>query len=119
MKAILKLIVVVLVANALWRVGSAYVSFYRFKDSVRAAAMDQRQSEYRLRQKILELASMYDVPLTEEAITIRREQRHTFVEGSYVTPVAVLPGYEYQWPFSMAVDAYVVAPPSLDEPARP
>ena len=82
--------------------------------------MDQSQSEDRLRQKILELASMYDVPLTEEAVTIRRDQRHTFVEGSYISPVAVLPGYEYQWPFSMAVDAYVIdLPPSLDEPAKP
>ena len=96
MKAILKLVVVVLMANALWRVGSAYVSFYRFRDSVRAAAMDQRQSDDRLRQKILELASMNDVPLSEEAIAIRREEHHTYVDGSYKTPVAVLPGYEYQ-----------------------
>jgi hypothetical protein len=118
-KAILKLIAVVLIANALWRVGSAYASFYRFKDSVRAAAMDQRQSEDHLRQKILELASMYDVPLTEEAITIRREQGHTIVESPYTTPVAVLPGYEYQWPFSVDVDAHVIASTSPNDPAGP
>lgn len=111
MKAILKLIVVVLMANALWRIGSAYTSFYKFKDSVRAAAMDEGKSEDDLRQKILELASTYDVPLTAEAITIRREQRQTVVESSYTTPVAVLPGYEYQWPFSLVVDAFPIGPP--------
>jgi hypothetical protein len=110
-KAILKLIVVVLIANAIWRVGSAYTSFYKFKDAVYAAAMDQGKSEDDLREKILELASAYDVPLTAESITIRRETRHTVVESSYITPVALLPGYEYQWPFSLDVDAYVIALP--------
>ena len=119
MKAILKLIVVVLIANALWRIGSAYTSFYKFKDSVRAAAMDEGKSEDDLRQKIVELASTYDVPLTAEAITIRREPHHTAVEGSYTTPVAVLPGYEYQWPFSLDIDAYPITPPTRLDPARP
>src|SRR5882724_6310109 len=99
-------------ANALWRIGSAYVSFYRFKDSVRFAAMDLRKSEDALRTNILELASTYDVPLAEDAITIRREAQHTLVGGSYTTPIAVLPGYEYKWPFSVDIDAYAAVPPS-------
>ena len=119
MKAILKLIVVVLIANALWRVGSAYLSFYRFKDSVRVAATDQGKSADDLRQKIVELASTYDVPLTPDAITIRREANHTIVESSYTTPLAVLPGYEYPWPFSLEVDAYAMAPGSLTNIPRP
>jgi hypothetical protein len=111
-KRLIKLIVVVLMANALWRIGSAYVSFYRFKDSVRFAAMDLRKSEDDLRIHILELASTYDVPLDEDAITIRREAQHTLVEGSYKTPIAVLPGYEYKWPFSLDIDAYATVPPA-------
>jgi hypothetical protein len=111
-KTIVKLIVVVLIANALWRLGSAYTSFYRFKDSVREAAMDQARSEDDLRLKIVELASTYDLPLTPEAITIRRELHHTFVEGSYTMPVAVLPGYQYPWAFSVDVDAFVIVPPA-------
>jgi hypothetical protein len=105
MKAILKLVVVVLVANAFWRIGSAYTTFFRFKDSVRIAATDPGKSEDDLRQKILELASTYDVRLPAEAITIHREVRHTVVGGSYTMPIAVLPGFEYQWPFTMDVDA--------------
>jgi len=119
-KALLKLVVFVLMANALWRVGSAYASFYRFRDSVRAAAMDQRQSDDRLRQKILELASTYDLPLAEEDILIRRDEHHTFVDSSYTTPVAVLPGYAYRWPFTLEVDAYMIAPPPpLNDLGRP
>ena len=56
----------VLIANALWRIGTAYVAFYKFKDSVRSGVDGKGQSEEELRQKILELASTYDVPLAEE-----------------------------------------------------
>jgi hypothetical protein len=118
-KRLIKLIVVVLIANALWRIGSAYVSFYRFKDSVRFAATDLRKSEDDLRTNILELASTYDVPLAEDAISIRREAQHTLVETSYKTPIAVLPGYEYQWPFRVDIDAYAPVPPGTNDAARP
>jgi hypothetical protein len=110
-KTVLKLIVVVLMINALWRLGAAYVSFYEFKDSVRLAAMAQGQSDDILRQKILELASTYGVPLAEDDIAIRRDQHHTYVETSYKAVVAVLPGYKYEWPFKVDVDAYVIVPP--------
>jgi hypothetical protein len=111
MKAVLKLIVVVLMANALWSVGSAYASLYKFKDSVYAAAMEEGKSVDDLREKILELASTYDLPLTAETLTIRREVHRTTVEGSFTKPVAVLPGYEYAWPFTVDIDAYVIVPP--------
>ena len=58
MKTVLKLIVVGLMLNALWRLGSAYVSFYEFKDSVRIAALGSKSDDV-LRQRILELASTY------------------------------------------------------------
>jgi hypothetical protein len=119
-KRLIKLIVVVLIANALWRIGAAYVSFYRFKDSVRFAATDLRKSEDELRSSILELASTYDVPLAEDAIAIHREAQHTLVEGSYKTPIAVLPGYEYKWPFSVDIDAYAPVPPgTANDAAKP
>ena len=120
MKALIKLIIVVLLANALWRVASAYTSFYKFKDSVYAAAMDENRSEDDLREKIVELASTYDVPLTADTVSIHREVHRTTVEGSYKMPVAVLPGYEVQWPFSVQIDAYVIAPRTeLKDLARP
>lgn len=111
MKAIFKLIVVALLANALWRVGTAYASFYRFKDSVYEAAIQEATTEEELRQKIAGLAETYDLPLTEDAITVTRDVHHTTIQGSYKKPVAVLPGYEYPWAFNLDIDAYVIAPP--------
>jgi len=111
MKTVLKLIVVGLMLNALWRLGSAYVSFYEFKDSVRIAALGSKSDDV-LRQRILELASTYDLPVAEEDIIIRREEHHTYVESPYTAAVPVLPGYKYQWPFKVDVDAYVIVPPT-------
>jgi hypothetical protein len=110
MKTVLKLIIVGLMLNALWRLGAAYVSFYEFRDSVRIAALGAKSDDV-LRQKIVELASTYDLPLAEEDIIIRRDDHHTYVESSYTASVPVMPGYKYQWPFKVEVDAYAIVPP--------
>ena len=111
MKTLIKLIVVALLANALWRVGTAYTAFYRFKDSVTEAATLGEGTEEELRQKIAELASTHDLPLTPDDITVTREVHHTSVRGSFKKPVYVLPGVEYQWPFNVDVDAYPITQP--------
>ena len=37
---------------------------------------------------------------------------HTAIHGSYKQGVAMFPGFEYQWPFSIDLDAYPIAPPT-------
>lgn len=119
MKTLIKLAIVALLANALWRLGTTYSSYYRFKDSVYSVIMQLGRSDDDLREKIAELATTYDVPLNAEDITIRREENHVVVEGSYKKAVGLLPGYEYPWGFNVSVDAYVTAPPRLNELPRP
>jgi hypothetical protein len=111
-KTILKLIVVALLANALWRVGTAYASFYKFKDSIFDAAMQPGSTEEDLKQKIVELAATYDLPLKPDALTVDRDVHRTAVQASFTKPVAILPGYDYPWPFTVDIDAYVIAPPT-------
>jgi hypothetical protein len=118
-KAFLKLIVVALIANALWHVGSALIPYYKFKDSVHEAAMVTERTENDLRQKIVELASTYDLPVTADMVTIRSQEHHTIVEASFTQPISVLPGYQFPWPFRMTVDAYVMTPVRLNESRKP
>jgi hypothetical protein len=110
MKLLIKLAVVALLANAAWRLGLEYLAHYRFADSVQEAAIDSSQSDAQLRQEVLELAAKYEVPLTDEALTIRTENRRRFINGSYVKPITILPGYDRNWSFTLAVDSYVIAP---------
>ena len=64
-KFVIKLVIVALLANAAWRVGNAYLAFYRFNDALaEASQFDAGQVRpTNLRQKVLELADQYDVPL--------------------------------------------------------
>jgi hypothetical protein len=108
-KAILKLAIAALIANASWRVGSAYLSFYKFKDAVQETTQfDADRSDELLRQRILELAAQYDVPVAADGFTIQRSDYHTIVDGAYTQKIDVLPGYPYPWRFSFHTDTFVV-----------
>ncbi len=119
-KAAIKLILVVLMANAIWRAGSAYISYYRFQDAVKDMAIHSKDmSDDQMKAKVIELAAAYDEPLAAEAIAVRRAEHHTFIEGSYTKLVTVLPGYDYAWPFSLNVDGEVIAPVTLGNLPNP
>jgi hypothetical protein len=103
-KFLIKLAIAGLIANATWRLGSAYLQFYKFKDAVaETATFGQRSTEAQIHQRILELATQYDVPLAD--VTVQRNDRnHVIIDGSYVQDIELLPGYRRQWPFTMHVD---------------
>jgi len=103
-KFLVKLAIAGLIANATWRLGSAYLQFYKFKDAVaETATFGQRSTEAQIQQRVLELASQYDVPLAD--VTVKRNDRnHVIIDGSYVQGIEFVPGYRYQWPFEMHVD---------------
>jgi len=110
-KLIVKLAIAALVANACWRIGSAYASYYRFKDSItETARYSKGKSEEQLRQRVLELAATYEVPVDEDTISVKRSENHVIVAASYTKTIDVLPGYPYRWPFTVDIDAYTVDP---------
>src|SRR6185295_11653123 len=106
LKLLVKLALTALVANAAWRVGSAYLQFYRFTDAVsQTAQFGGRRSRTELQQKVAEIAVQYDIPLPAEGFTVVRDGRnHTLIDGSYIQPVDLAPGYKYPWPFDLHVD---------------
>ena len=108
----MKLALAALIANAALRLGSAYVTFYRFKDAVtETVQFGSQKSKAELHQRILELASEYDIPLAADAVSVQRDDRnHTVVDGSYTQPVDVLPGYRYLWSFVCHVDVITLNP---------
>ena len=115
LKLLVKLAIAGLIANAVWRMGSTYLSFYRFRDAVsETAEYSKGKSDAELQQRILEIASNYDVPLTEDQLTVRRQDEHTFVDGSYVQPVDVVPGYRYRWAFTFNIDTVTINPRGTD-----
>jgi hypothetical protein len=109
-KLLIKLALTALIANAVWRIGSEYLLYFQFRDAVREAALVRMLDDQQLRSRILELADEYSVPLAESGFTIEREERRTIVEGTYLKPILVVPGYEYLWRFDWAVDGFATVP---------
>jgi hypothetical protein len=103
-KLILKLAIVALLANAVFRVGSEYVTYVKFRDAMRDAAMFKAATDEDLRRRIMDLSTDYDIPLSDDAFTIHREERHVVIDGSYRKAIEVAPTLRYQWPFSWSID---------------
>jgi hypothetical protein len=120
-KTIVKLALVVVIANGIWHVASAYTSYYKFKDAVADVAIrsSKGMTDDQLKEKVMDLAAEYDEPVAADAIAVRRDERHTYIDASYLKPVSVLPGYNYQWPFSLNVDALVISPVKPGDLANP
>ena len=110
-KTLVKLALAALVAHAVWVLFIVYSAHYRFKDAVASTALFRGQmSESQLHDRILELARDYDVPVTDENLTIRLPQNHTIVESSYTRPVNFFPGFTYPWRFTVKVDTFTLQP---------
>lgn len=111
-KLLIKLAVAALVANALYRIGSEYLTFVRFRDDVRAAAIYKAKTDDDLSRRIAALAVEYDIPLARREVTITRTGSRVTVNGSYHKPIEVVPQYPVQWPFdiSLQVDVSSASP---------
>ena len=104
-KTVFKLLVAALIANAIWHVGTAYMTYYKFQDGTsEIAQFGASKSEDELKAKVMDLASGFDVPLAENAVTVRRENDHTYIDGSYQEQLEVAPGYKVPWVFKIHVD---------------
>jgi hypothetical protein len=109
MKVLIKLAIVALLANATWHVWGVWAAHFKFKDAVQSASQfNGSKSESELQSRIVELAAQYDVPVTEHNFTLRREQNHTIIDGSYVRPVEFLPGFRFPLTFSWHVDTFTM-----------
>jgi hypothetical protein len=110
-KSIIKIAIAILIANGIFQVSSEYVNHYRFNDAVLELATHALgRTDTQLKDKVMELAATYSEPVDADALTIRQEEHHTYVETKYTKPIAVVPGYEVQWPFALNVDGFVIVP---------
>jgi hypothetical protein len=118
MKLLVKLAIAALLANAAYRVGSEYLTYIRFRDAVRDAAIFKAKTDDELRRRIMDLSAEYDIPLSEDAVTIQREARRVSIQGRYEKSVEVVPSFSYSWPFSWDIDVVTSNIPPFMPPKR-
>jgi hypothetical protein len=111
-RTVLKVALLALVANAMWHLFGAFSPQYKFQDGVEYAAHYRTDmSDDLLREKILDLASQFEVPVTAADVAITHRGRQGTVDLSYVRPVELAPGLVYRVPFSVHVDTIAIKPP--------
>ena len=119
MKLIIKLAILAAILNAAFRVGTGYVTYYQFRDTIREAAMFTARTDDELGQAVMDSATNYEVPLEPDGFTMRRDGREALVTGSYTKSIEVFPGYKYPWKFPFTIQAYVnTVPPIAGAPPK-
>lgn len=108
-KLLIRLAIVALLANATFRVGSEYITYVKFRDAIRDAAMFKAKNDTELMSRIASLAEQYEIPLDEDNVTIEREDRKISIEGWYDKPIEVMPNYEYPWHFGLSLEVLTPA----------
>ena len=98
------LIIVALVLNAAYRVGSAYWTHYQFQDSIQQMAQfSEHAAPEDLRTKILEMAGTLGVPIEPDNLTVTRGNRRIDIDGSYFRDLEVVPRFKRRWDFTIHV----------------
>jgi hypothetical protein len=110
MKTILKLLLTAAIANAGWHVASVWLTYFRFKDAVnQASQFSTTLSPPQLERRVLDIASQYSVPITDDNLNVRRDTgmpQHTYVDGTYQEQIELFPRVIYPWTFEVHVDTF-------------
>lgn len=109
MKLLLKLAVAALLANAAFRIGSEYLAHIKFRDAVRDVATYRSTTNEDLRMRIAKLAAQYNVPQSDDGLTITRDARHVTIQGAYEKKIEIVPTYPYPWRFDWELDVLMPA----------
>jgi hypothetical protein len=119
LKFLVKLGIAALILHAGWRIGAEYLTYFEFRDAVRQDALVASSTEDELRDAVFDRADEFGITLDEPGVSIERDRRRTLVEGSYTSPVQILPRYFYPWTFRWTVEVFTVPDARTpDAPAR-
>jgi hypothetical protein len=104
-RKIVKIVVLVFVANALYQFVPPYYRYVRFKDGVHETALfSQRMQDVEIVDRVMALADRLHVPLDRESVQIQHQGTRVVIDASYLEPMTFVPGNTYQWQFNVGAD---------------
>jgi hypothetical protein len=122
MKQLIKLAIAALVTYAAWNGANAWLTYFRFRDAVsELSQFGGGLSEDQLRQRVLDTAAQHSIPLSEDDLTVRRDEDrvHTYIDGSYTQTINVLPWYSRPFTFAFHTDTMSVTAPKAAPSSPP
>jgi hypothetical protein len=106
-KTIIKLLITLVVLNAVWRAGSVAWAYYQFKDATQQALVFGGGTPVNtLHMEIMARAAEFDVPVAAENVSVQREGSRTWAEVAYTQPVELFPRYTYPMDFQFRVESF-------------
>ena len=96
MKTIIKIAIVLALANAVVRAGLVAMDYYQLKDAAQQeVTWGDRATPAQLAQNVLEKAAEFDVPLDAENVEASRNKDLTVISVGYTQPVEIFPAFIY------------------------
>ncbi|MGE5812934.1 MAG: hypothetical protein ACM36C_00450 [Acidobacteriota bacterium] len=98
LKRLVQLLIAVILIYAGWHAGVAYFHYYQFTDAIGELALFAGTStEDQLKERVVQLAQQYDVPVDASLITVHTSADATQISAPYTEKVNLLPNYVYEW----------------------
>ena len=107
LRNLIRLAVLLLIANALYRFVPVYLHHYQFKDAVaEAARFSKDRTDAELVDRVMLLAERYQIPLDREAVQVTREKQTTYINLGYQEVIEWVPTYKRPMGFTVSVDSW-------------
>jgi hypothetical protein len=107
MKRLLTLLIVAALGWAGYHTVPVYLRYFQFDEAVEEVArFAGTRSEEEVRQRVLELAEEYDVPLEAEDLVVQKVSGNIEIALAYVERVELLPTYFYDWEFDVETPSW-------------
>jgi hypothetical protein len=111
-RTVIKVVVALLVAHALYQFVPVYVNSHLFRDDVKQAALfGGGSTEQDLVEQVMLHAERRDVPLERANVWVRRAGNQTFIDAAYEQPVKVLPWFTYPWQVEVSASSVHITAP--------
>jgi hypothetical protein len=110
------LLLLILIVNAVWRVGPPFYQYFVFRNQVaETARWSTGQSESELKDILLEIARRSDLPVGQDDLIVQRQRQRLLIDVRYVEPLEILPFYTYEYQFRISVDTLLARPSTASD----
>jgi hypothetical protein len=110
MKTIVKLLIALVILNAVARGAIAAWSYYQFRDAAAELVLfGGTASTSELHTRIASRAAELEVPVAPENISVQRDGARTWADVTYTQPIEYFPRRTYPVELSFTVDAFSTA----------
>ena len=115
-RKLVDLLFLILIVNAVWRVGPAFYQYFEYRNQVaETARWSGGSSAQELKALLLEMARRSDIPVLEEDLVVVRQRERMVIDVRYVQTLEILPLYDYDYEFRISVDTLLARPSAASD----